>query len=71
MPDYDGDLVVDVTIHSDDFPGECYGTMPPLAEVSCRYILNRMSADHDETFFGPRNGLEVEVVLPYTIVSRE
>lgn len=71
MSDDDGYLVVDVSIDEDGFEGECYGTMPPLAESSCRYLLNHMDAAHMEERFGPSSEPDKDVVLPHTIVSRE
>lgn len=52
------------------FDGECYGTMAPLADASCRYVLNHMSTSVEDVIFGSGDPESV-TNLPYTIVSRE
>ncbi|KAM0799149.1 hypothetical protein BDR22DRAFT_856881 [Usnea florida] len=65
----DGNIEVDVIPGDSFFDGECYGTMPPLATASCRYILNHMSTSLATTVFGPNDDPESTTLLPYTVVS--
>lgn len=48
---------------------ECFGTMPPLAEASCRSLLNHMSTSYHEWTFGDAESADVG--MPYIVVSRE
>lgn len=40
--------------------------MPPLAEASCRQLLNQMDTGHTDLAFGTD---DVDVVLPMSLVS--
>ena len=44
--------------------------MPPLAEASCRELLNRIDTRDDDLYFGPQSDPDVDVVLPLSLVSR-
>ncbi len=70
MLDDENSLSVGVVETSWSFT-ECYGSMPPLAEASCRHLLNRMNTETDDKLFGPGSDPDVEVVLPMSLVSRE
>lgn len=71
MSDDDGNLEVDIYLRGQLDDMECYGTMPPLAEASCRYLLNHMSAGDHMYYFGPSSDPDpLDYELPRTILSR-
>ena len=70
MSDAENSLSVGVVETSWSFT-ECYGSMPPLAEASCRHLLNRMNTENVDKLFGPGFDPDVEVVLPMSLVSRK
>ena len=43
--------------------------MLPLAEASCRQLLNHMDAGDESLEFGDRQDPSVDVVLPMSLVS--
>ena len=67
----DGDLSLSVGVIETSWSfTRCYGVMPPLAEASCRHLLNRMDTAPEWLFFGSEPGPDVDVVLPITLFSR-
>ena len=68
--DDDNSLSVGVIETSYTFT-RCYGSMPPLADASCRHLLIRIDARDADLKFGPQSDAGVDVVLPISLVSRE
>ena len=71
LSDDENDLEVDIKTTMLPHYGQCYGTMPPDAEASCKDILDRMSTSRHNRVFGPQDLPGVNVVLPFDMVSRE